>query len=60
MDKAERRFGQVTVTVEAEPIVGNAPPWTNVIEIAEECINKIVMPRYERYQDSIREEMTDG
>jgi len=52
MDSAIRTFGQVRVTVEADPILGTPPSWTNVVEIAEECMDKVVVPRYEAYHDA--------
>jgi hypothetical protein len=37
-DESVRRYGQVEITVRAEPIIGDPPAWANAIEIANEAI----------------------
>lgn len=37
-DESIRHYGQVEITVKADPIIGNPPAWANTIEIADECI----------------------
>ena len=37
-DIAERQYGMVKITVEADPMLGVFPAWANVVEIAEEAI----------------------
>ncbi len=55
MDRAVRGFGQIRVIVEADPLVGWPTTWANVVTIADECIEKVVLPRYKARHENEKE-----
>lgn len=42
MDMAERTYGMIKITVEADPMLGHPTEWANVVEIANDCIAAVI------------------